>query len=72
MSTKIINNEDFVSKAIYKKDKRAIEIGKQAMCQDREHNPPSHIVLQPGQTMIHTCPRCNKVTVVNGVITYGL
>lgn len=48
MPTQIINNDDFISTGIYKKDQKAIEIAiKQAMCQDREHNPPSHIVIQP-------------------------
>lgn len=63
MPTQIINNDDFISKGIWRK---------REICQDREHNPPSHIVLQPGQTMIHTCPSCNKITVVNGAITYRL
>lgn len=73
MPTQIINNDDFISTGIYKKDQKAIEIArKQAMCHDKEHNPPSHIVIQPNQTMVHTCPRCNKVTVVNNHITYHL
>lgn len=35
----------------------------QEICKDKQHNPPSMIVLEPG---IHewTCPSCGKVTVI--------
>ncbi len=29
-------------------------------CRDREHNPPSHMVFQPG-IYEHTCPSCGNV-----------
>ncbi len=31
-------------------------------CFDSEHNPPSHIVLEPGKYE-YTCPSCGKVTI---------
>jgi hypothetical protein len=38
-------------------------------CFDPEHNPPSHIVLEPG-TWEHTCPGCGKKTVFRVERTY--
>lgn len=70
MPTKIIKNDEFTSKWIYKKSQDIAR--RQAVCNDREHNPPSHIVLHPGDTMVHTCPTCNKITIVNNRITYHL
>lgn len=38
-------------------------IGKRrALCGHPEHNPPSHMVFEPG-IYEHTCPACGKVTV---------
>jgi hypothetical protein len=33
-------------------------------CADPEHNPPTHMVLEPG-TYQHDCPRCGAVTTFN-------
>ena len=33
------------------------------VCFHPEHNPPSHIVLQPG-TYKHTCPGCGEKIVI--------
>jgi len=27
-------------------------------CQSPQHNPPSMIVIPPGQTLVHICPSC--------------
>ena len=35
------------------------EVWQERLCQSPEHNPPSHIVLEPG-TWEHTCPACGK------------
>jgi hypothetical protein len=34
----------------------------QQYCHHPEHNPPGHIVLQPG-TYVHTCPGCGQTIV---------
>ncbi len=38
-------------------------------CLDPAHNPPSHIVLEPG-TYRYTCPTCGKVVefIVSAII----
>ena len=33
-------------------------------CYNPEHNPPTHIVLQPG-IHVYKCPGCGKETVIN-------
>lgn len=33
-------------------------------CRHPEHNPPSHMVWEPGRYR-HTCPGCGKVTEFN-------
>lgn len=38
------------------------KISEPDVCLDPEHNPPTHIVLEPG-TYKYTCPSCGKVTV---------
>jgi hypothetical protein len=35
---------------------------KPKICRNPEHNPPSHMVLEPG-LYSHTCPGCGKVQV---------
>lgn len=32
-------------------------------CKSSEHNPPSHMFLEPG-TYVWTCPSCGKSTVI--------
>ena len=32
---------------------------KQKLCRDPGHNPPSHMVYEPG-AYEHTCPKCNR------------
>lgn len=34
------------------------DIPKNETCKDREHNPPSHIVIPHGQGYNHVCPSC--------------
>lgn len=31
------------------------------LCTDQDHNPPKHLLLEPG-FYEHTCPRCSRVT----------
>jgi predicted RNA-binding Zn-ribbon protein involved in translation (DUF1610 family) len=33
-------------------------------CMSTEHNPPAHIVLQPGEYE-YTCPSCGKTVKIN-------
>lgn len=33
-------------------------------CQDRSHNPPSHMVIPQGQGYRHVCPSCGNVQIV--------
>lgn len=35
------------------------DLPKQEICVDRDHNPPSHIRLEPG-IYKHTCPACDR------------
>ena len=32
------------------------------LCQHPEHNPPSHMVLEPG-TYEYTCPACHNIVI---------
>ncbi len=40
------------------------------VCLHLEHDPPGHIVLEPG-TYRHTCPNCGKVTTFSVPHIYG-
>lgn len=42
---------------------RKIDDPEDKVCRDPAHNPPSHIVLQPG-TYEYTCPSCGNVQVI--------
>lgn len=33
-------------------------------CLHREHEPPKHIVIRPGESLEHECPACKKVTIL--------
>lgn len=35
-------------------------------CMNRNHNPPGHLYIRPGETHIHICPGCGKETVMSG------
>lgn len=37
---------------------------KENKCLNPEHNPPGHIVLEPGKYE-YTCPSCGKTVVIN-------
>lgn len=41
------------------------------ICRHPEHDPPGHIVLEPG-TYEHTCPGCGRVQIVNVPVTTWL
>jgi hypothetical protein len=41
--------------------KKIADFNPQDICNDPEHNPPSHMVFEPG-IYEHTCPNCGKVT----------
>lgn len=30
----------------------------QEPCQNKEHYPPMHMALKPGQSYVHRCPEC--------------
>lgn len=32
----------------------------QKICRDLQHNPPSHMVIPPGQGYLHVCPSCQR------------
>lgn len=33
-------------------------------CTHREHEPPRHIVIKPGEALEHECPGCGKITIL--------
>lgn len=33
-------------------------------CLHREHEPPRHIVIKPGEPLEHECPACKKITIL--------
>ena len=35
-----------------------------ATCKNPDHNPPTHIYLEPG-IWEHQCPQCGKKTIIN-------
>lgn len=35
-----------------------------ARCPDREHEPPSHMVIPQGKIYRHICPNCGRETVL--------
>jgi hypothetical protein len=42
----------------------------QTMCNDPEHNVPSHLYVPAGQGYRHICPRCGYMqTIVNAPVT---
>lgn len=40
------------------------DLPKDETCKDREHNPPSHMVIPHGQGYNHVCPSCGAVTTI--------
>ena len=40
--------------------------GEQKFCSHPEHNPPSHICVPNGHTLVHICPLCGCETFING------
>lgn len=35
-------------------------------CNHPDHTPPMFIHIPAGHRMVHECPQCGKVTIVNG------
>jgi hypothetical protein len=36
------------------------------ICTNPSHNPPMDLYIEPGTTIIHTCPGCGQQTTMHG------
>jgi len=46
------------------KESSFFDLPKDKSCKDREHNPPSHMVIPQGKGYRHVCPSCGEVQIV--------
>jgi len=46
------------------------DIPAQERCLNREHEPPSHMVIPAGKQYRHVCPGCGKVAVMRAPVTF--
>lgn len=47
-----------------KKDSGFFDLPTKNECKDKEHNPPSMILIPQGKGYRHVCPSCGKVSIV--------
>lgn len=40
------------------------------VCQDRSHQPPSHLVIPPGKIYRHVCPSCGREVVLRDKVPF--